>query len=215
MRLKAFLSTLAGMLLLGGASFGAEPAALYTNDFEKAALNEVPEDLLVLDGGFAVKEENGNRFLELPGNPLDTYGVLFGPSEKHPIAASARVFGTAKGRRYPTFALGLNGVGGYRIKVSPGKKALELFRGDTFKTSLPYQWQPGTWTFLRLQVRKTSAGTAIEGKAWPEGKPEPADWMISALETEDLPAGKASIFGSPFSGTPIRFDNLTVNRVAE
>ncbi|MHC1768988.1 MAG: hypothetical protein AB9869_32680 [Verrucomicrobiia bacterium] len=199
--------------LLALSSLGAEPELVYQNNFEKAELDQVPEDLLVLDGGFAVKQENDNKFLELPGDPLDTYGVLFGPSEKDGISASARVFGTGKGRRYPTFALGLNGVGGYRVKVSPGKKALELFRGDTFKASVPYQWQPGTWTYLRLQVSKTSAGTIIQGKAWPDGKAEPADWMISTTETEELPAGRASVFGSPFSGTPIRYDDLAVMRL--
>lgn len=209
------ISSIFAIGLLALSTFGAEPELVYQNDFEKAELDQVPEDLLVLDGGFAVKQENDNKFLELPGDPLDTYGVLFGPSEKDGIAASARVFGTAKGRRYPTFAVGLNGVGGYRAKVSPGKKALELFRGDTFKASVPYQWQPGTWTRLRLQVRKTSAGTVIEAKAWPDGKAEPADWMISTTETEELPAGRASVFGSPFSGTPIRYDDLAVTRLRQ
>src|SRR6266480_7504692 len=82
---------------------GAKP--LYENDFERAELNKVPDDFLVLDGQFAVKEENGNKFLELPGAPLDTFGVLFGPTEKEDIVVSARVFGTSKGRRFPTFAL--------------------------------------------------------------------------------------------------------------
>ena len=44
-------------------------------------------DLLVLDGAFAVKAEGGNKFLELPGAPLDTYGLLFGPTVSANIAA--------------------------------------------------------------------------------------------------------------------------------
>ena len=76
------------------ASASAKP--LYQNNFEKAALNGVPEEMLVLDGAFAVKEEGGNKFLELPGAPLDTFGILCGPTEKAGIAVSARIFGTAK-----------------------------------------------------------------------------------------------------------------------
>ena len=85
---------------------------LYENNFEKAEVGQVPQDFLVLDGGFAVKEENGNKFLELPGAPLDSFAVQFGPAETDNIAVSARVRSTAKGRRFPTFGAGLNGVAG-------------------------------------------------------------------------------------------------------
>src|SRR5437899_12123840 len=117
---------IAACLLLAGVAFAAEPKKLYEMNFEKAEPDKVPEDFLVLDGGFAVKEEAGNKFLELPGAPLDTFGALFGPTEKAGIAVSTRIKGTGKGRRYPTFGVGLNGQGGYRLQVSPAKKALEL-----------------------------------------------------------------------------------------
>src|SRR6185503_16980334 len=90
----------------------ASAQVLYTNGFDKAELEKVPDDMLVLDGGFAVKEESGNKFLELPGAPLETFGVLFGPTEASGLAVSARIQGMGKGRRFPTFAVGLNGVGG-------------------------------------------------------------------------------------------------------
>src|SRR5438067_11448912 len=102
-----------------------ENKPLFENNFEKAELDKVPDDLLVLEGAFAVKAEGGNKFLELPGAPLDTFGLLFGPTESTNVAASARVYGTGKGRRFPTFGLGLNGVGGFKLQVSPGKKLLE------------------------------------------------------------------------------------------
>src|SRR5262245_32491536 len=98
---------------------------LYQINFEKAAVGSVPEDFLVLDGRFAVKEENGNRFLELPGAPLDSFAAQFGPAEVDNVAVSVRIKGTAKGRRYPTFGVGLNGVAGYKLQVSPAKKMLE------------------------------------------------------------------------------------------
>src|SRR5438128_12038565 len=174
------------LILLIGLAFGAfaqQAKPLYQNDFEQAALDKVPEDFLVLDGRFAVKEEGGNKFLELPGAPLDAYGVLFGPTEKEGTAVSARVFGTGKGRRYRTFAVGLNGQGtsAYRLQVSPAKKALELFKGDELKASVAYEWQSGTWTWLRLQVRKVKdGGWKVEGKVWTNK--QPPDWMVSSEE---------------------------------
>ncbi len=194
---------------LAGALFAQQTKALYENNFEKAELDKVPDDFLVLDGQFAVKEEGGNKFLELPGAPLDTFGVLFGPTEKEGTAVSARIFGTGKGRRYPTFAVGLNGQGtsAYRLQVSPAKKALELFKGDEVKATVPFEWQSGAWARLRLQVRKVKDGQwKVEGKAWADK--EPSAWLVSFDEREQPVAGKASIWGSPYATTPIRFDDL-------
>src|SRR5438128_8851958 len=114
------------LILLIGLAFGAfaqQAKPLYQNDFEQAALDKVPADFLVLDGGFAVKEEGGNKFLELPGAPLDTYAVQFGPTETSGITVSGRINGAAKGRRYPTFGVGSNGVAGYKLQISPAKKS--------------------------------------------------------------------------------------------
>ena len=202
------------LVLLIGLAFGAfaqRAKPFYQNDFEQAALDKVPDDFLVLDGQFAVKEEGGNKFLELPGAPLDTFGVLFGPTEKEGTAVFARIYGTGKGRRYPSFAVGLNGQGtaAYRLQVSPAKKALELFKGDEVKATVPYEWQSGAWTRLRLQVRKVKDGQwRVEGKAWADK--EPSAWLVSFDEKEQPVAGKASIWGSPYATTPIRFDDLKV-----
>jgi hypothetical protein len=187
---------------------------LYQNDFQKAELDTLPDGFVVLDGAFSVKESDGNRFLDLPGAPLDTYGVLFGPKEPDGMAATARVFGTAKGRRFPVFALGVAGVSGFRLQVSPAKGAVELYRGDTLKTTVPYQWISGKWTHLRLQCRKAGNSWKAEGKVWTEGSSEPPTWSISAEENEALPPGQASLFGSPFSGTSIRFDDVMITRVS-
>lgn len=185
---------------------------LYTNGFEKAEPGKLPEELMVLEGGFSVQEEGGNKFLELPGSPLETFGLLFGPTETENVSASARFFGTGKGRRFPTFAVGLNGVGGYKLQMSPGKKALELLKGESeVLASVPYTWESGAWTSLRLQVRKGDGQWQIEGKAWKHGAPEPAKWMISHAEKTAPNPGRAGIWGMPYAGTPIRFDDLAVS----
>ena len=191
----------------------AKSSALYENTFEKAELKKVPEDMMVMEGGWGVIEEGGNKFIELPGAPLETFGVLFGPTESDGISESARVFGSGKGRRFPTFAVGLNGVGGYKLQVSPAKKLIELYRGEEVLKSVPFEWESGTWTALRLQSRKVKDGEfAIEGKAWKHGAAEPKEWTISHTDKTEVPAGRASIWGAPYSGTPVRFDDLKVTK---
>ena len=68
---------------------------------------------------------------------------------------------------------------------------------------------------MRLQVRKVSAEAwVVEGKAWKQGSPEPSAWQISATEKTSPSSGKATLWGYPFSGTPIRYDDLKVTAVS-
>lgn len=189
----------------------AAPSVLYTNNFEKAQLDQVPEDMLVLDGAFAVKQAADNKVLELPGAPLDTFGVLFGPSTNANVAVTARIYGTGKGRRHPTFGVGLNGAGGYKLKVTPSKDKLELYKGDDVLTSAPFKWKSGTWTRLNLQIHSAGQGQwVVEGKAWDTAGKEPEKWDITYNEKTEPTPGRASVSGSPYAGTPIRFDDLAV-----
>lgn len=189
---------------------------LYTNNFQHAKLGELPDDLKFANGEFAVAEDGGNKFLELPGAPLESFSVQFGPAESDNVAVSARVYGTLRGRRYPTFGVGLGGVGGWKLQVAPAKKALELLDDQAVKVSVPYDWKSAEWTHLRLQVRKLQAGEwKIEGKVWRAGEDEPNSWTITTETAEAPVTGAASVFGSPFSGTPIRFDDLVVERATE
>ena len=200
------------IILLASAGFlaNAHASPLYENNFEKAEVGNVPEDLMVLGGEFVVKADGTNKVLELPGAPLDSFAVQFGPAAKENVVARARIFGTSKGRRAPTFGVGLGGVSGWKLQVSPGKKALELLRDAEVKATMTFDWKSGEWTQLRLQIRKVADGEwKIEGKAWQDGS-EPKERMISADEKEEPVAGKASVLASPFAGTPVWFDELRV-----
>lgn len=192
----------------GLALYAGDAVVLYENNFEKAEVGKVPDEFLVIDGGFAVREESGNKFLELPGAPLDSYGLLFGPTRKDELSVSARVLGTKKGRRFPTFAVGLNGQNGYRLQVSPGKGKLEIYKADNLLVSVDFEWKSGEWTMLKLQITKSGDAWKIEGRAWAQGGEEPAQPTIATEEKEEPLPGRASIWGSPFSTTPIQFDDL-------
>jgi hypothetical protein len=193
----------------------AEPSVLYLNDFEASPVGSLPKDMVVMSGGFEVKEEQGNRFLELPGAPLDTFGLLFGPTQSEGVSASARFFGTKQGRKFPSFGISLNGAGGYRLQVSPAKKALEIYKGDELRASAPFEWVSGEWSALRIEVSKSPAGgLLVQGSAWPAESREPEPWGISYEDKEPVAAGRPAIWGSPFSGSPIRFDDLSVTALS-
>lgn len=190
----------------------AEP--VYANDFESAEVGKAPKDFLIISGAFLVQQEGGKKFLELPGSPLDTFGALFGPAQTEGMSVTAKFFATKSGRKFPAFGLSLNGAGGYRLQVSAAKKQIEIFKSDESRIGVPFEWTDATWLSLRIQARKTAAGGwVIEGRAWPAGGAEPEKWNIT-LEEKDAPAaGRAGIWGSPFSGTPIRFDDLAITPI--
>lgn len=195
----------------GGGKAAPAAKAIYSQDFEATEVDKVPDGMLVLDGGFAVKQAGAGKVLELPGDPLETFGVLFGPTEKEGLCVQARILGTGKGRRFPVLAVGLSGVGGYKLQVSPAKKMLEIYKGEEAKASVPFDWKSGEWALLKFQMRKVKDGEwQAEGKVWAQGTPEPATWQIKFAETTEPSPGRPSIWGLPFSGTPIQFDDLLV-----
>jgi hypothetical protein len=185
--------------------------ALFKSDFESAEVDSVPEELMVLGGEFSVKDIGGNKALELPGNPLEDFGALFGPAESDGVAVRARIYSESAKRLAPRFGAGLGGVGGYRLLIAGGQDGLQLFRDQQIVASAPFAWKSGTWTSLHVQIRKPSEDKwIIEGRAWTDGTPEPKNWPISFEVSEAPPAGKASIWGAPYSGRPILFDDLSV-----
>jgi hypothetical protein len=202
---------IAAITAVTGSAQPPDDKVLFKSDFELANADSVPEELMVLGGQFSVKDIGGNKALELPGNPLDDFGALFGPAESEGLAVRARIRSESSKRLAPRFGVGLDGVGGYRLLVTPGQNRLQLLKDQQAVASAPFEWKSGTWTSLHLQIRKVSEGKwIIEGRAWADGTPEPNDWSISFEVLEALPAGKASIWGAPYSGKPILFDDLSV-----
>jgi hypothetical protein len=210
--------------------FGHAATPIYQNDFESAGIGSQPDGFLVIDGQFAVREFEGGKVFELPGTPLETFGFIFGPKfdfndagnkfkigtkaddtrELAGVVVTARAFGTRKGRRYPTFAVGLCGLGGYKLRVAPMKGAIELVRGDDTVASVDHAFASGAWMRLKLEVRNAGGKWIAEGKVWKEGETEPADWQVKYSTSDKPNTGKASAWAIPFSGQPIRFDNLVI-----
>lgn len=187
---------------------------LYQTDFQNAQVDSVPDDLMIIEGQFSVREKDGNKVLQLPGAPLDTFSFLFGPRESTNIAVQARIYATAKGRRLTVFEVGLGGLGGYKLRAAPAKKLLELYRGDELKTTAPLAWTHSKWTFLKLQVLSGEPGKwNVTGKLWQEGAEEPQEPSISFTDSQAPPRERASAGAMPYSGDPVLFDDLILTRV--
>jgi L-ribulose-5-phosphate 3-epimerase len=193
------------------AAFTAAAEVLYENDFQSVDVGQEPDGFLVLDGDFVVKEENGNRFLELPGAPLENFGALFGSRTKAGSRISVTVKSQANRRLAPSFGVGVNGLGGFRLMMSGNKRKLELLQGDEVLTSVDFRWQSKAATRVVLEALPESESSwRVRGKVWSETEKEPVGWHIEIENQPAPPRGKASIWGYPFSGHAIRYDDLLI-----
>jgi len=114
----------------------------YSQDFQKSDENSMPDQLLVINGTFAVKSEADNKFLQLQGEPLDTFGFMLGNDDTNSIQCAIRATNT--GKRFPEFGIGLLGPAGYRLWLQPAIGELQIIKGDNVKTGKPYEWKSGT-----------------------------------------------------------------------
>lgn len=196
------------VLLVGVLSAAAEDKPLYVQDFN--ALKEVPEDIMQLNGEFTLVADGAGKAMAVTPTPLDTYNCLFGPPAKDGIQARVRIQGASKGRQSPTFGVGLNGVSGFVLRLATGKKLVELSHDEEVLASQPYAWKSDTWTRFALQLRATGATWVIEGKVWTDGEVEPTTWLVTTTIDKAPSPGRASLWGIPYGGKPILFDDLMV-----
>jgi hypothetical protein len=205
---------LGAMLCLLLCLCAAGEAPLYSSQFQNVADGEAPKDMAAINGAFVVKTFDGRKVLEIRGDPVDGYGLLFGPDGQSSAAVQCRVYGTSTGKRMPEFGVGLGDSGGFKLWLMPAAGQLQLIKGEDVVARLPYaSWKSGTWIILKLQARPTDGGkTVIQGKAWPADQSEPAQWMIHFVDSGEAPKGRASIWANTYSSTPIRFDDLRVSK---
>lgn len=187
------------------------PPQRFTADFQQLPPGPLPEEgFLTLNGAFEVKAEGDNKLVEVPGEPIDGFGFLAGPDAATSISARARA--AATGKRFPEFAVGLGGPAGHLLWAMPATGELRLVRNYEVLARAPLTWKSGTWTRLKLQLRPLAEGKhVVEGKAWPDGSPEPDAWQLRAEVTLEAPhRGRASAWASPYSSKPIAFDDLLI-----
>lgn len=207
-------------LLLASAAAGAfaqdedGPAKF---DFEEFETGEEP-DLFILDGTYTVEADGENKVLQLGPAPLTEGSIQLGKSLKTGGEITGRIKAGSKRRSYPRFALGLHGMSGFKLRVFPIKKQVELVRGEEepAATAAFSEWKGDTWTHLKLRVTGSQEdGWKVEGWVWMEGA-EPTEEPLISHEIEGTRLqGKGSVVGTPYAGLPIWYDDIVIKAVAD
>ena len=180
--------------------------SVFHESFSRATA--LPADFTVLNGKVRIGRSNGNRYAELPAKPPTAHGLLFGPALSNGLRVGAR-FLTEDAEKPPTFAVGLNGLSGYKLQVNPNKQQLELLSNEVIVHSAKFEWLPNQWTHLQLQVRALPGlQWAVEGKAWNQKEEEPTRWTLQWKDTAAPSNGQPSVWGTPHAGKPIALDDV-------
>ncbi len=188
----------------------------FEENFSSLEVGSEPENLFILDGAYAVSQEDNDKRLTLPGSPVGDFGLLFGPRVREKsLELSFSFLGTKKGRRLPSLAAGLGGVRSYRFRLNAATKQIILTRQDVEIGKVTYQWESGVWCQVRFQALPGDGdNTRIRLKLWERAEEEPEEWLFDEIDRSAFAGGKCALWGYPYAGTPLHFDDLKIESKA-
>ncbi len=194
-----------------------DPTLVYSNDFEEPKPGRVPGNYFVLDGDFEImanEGEDAGQALKLLPSQMVEASIQFGSSIEGSGSVKVRAMAEKRGRSYPRFGVGMHGLKGFRLRVSPAGKQLELVLDQVVIQSVPFDWTSGIWYFVELSVVENNNSWTVTGRAWSESEDRPRDGQIDHIFVDETEfKGKASITGTPYAELPIYFDDLEIRRL--
>ncbi len=186
------------------------PSDVFKQDFQKLPVGPLPDEIMVVDGAFTIELEGENHVLQIGTEPLTEGAVLLGKSVKNGGTIKAKIKASSKRRSFPRLGVGLGGTSGYRFRINPADKTVEFIKEDAQVAKADFTWKSDVWYWLEFNITNPDGKWLLEGRAWEEGQPRPAAASL-AFTTDAAPSnGKASLWGAPFSMTPIQFDDVEI-----
>ena len=124
----------------------------------------------------------------------------------------ARIHTLRKGRRlYSRFGVGLGGDEGFKLLIAANAGRLQLWHHEKVLNEIPFKWISGQWAQLNLVVFSKKPGEwVVQGKVW-QGDLEPEKWMVGVRVKTKPTIGRPALWGTPYAGKPIYFDDVTVS----
>ena len=175
------------------------------------AEGEVPKEVFVVDGTVKIAAKDGNKAIMIGSTPIVDASAQLAVSAAGESSIRAKVFASKRGRSVPKFGISVHGMSGYRLLINAAKKQLELVKGDVVAASVPFTWTSETWVQMKLEVKR-GEGTAwsITGRAWAADASEPTEPSIKHADKDIKGQGKAGVWATPYSETPVYFNDIEV-----
>jgi outer membrane protein assembly factor BamB len=196
-------------------------------DFDKLPTGGVPAGWINAGGKFIIVEgENGNKMLKKRADnsqsPLARAMTFFYPPSLSDYTIEADLMGTQKGSYRPTlgvinsrYMLWIDGMKN-RLWVSSWEANKRIENMATFKL------KPGQWYTFKLDVHLEGGKGIAQGKVWPRGEKEPAEWMVRIEDPIPNKEGSPGLYGYAYGippdperavkepGTEVFYDNVKV-----
>lgn len=200
---------LAASLLLLAQAHGAD---LKTFNFtaDEWTEGDPPKEVFVVDGTIKIAAKDGNKAVMVAPDNLVDASAQFAVSAAGESYIKAKVFASKQGRSFPRFGVAVHGMSGYRLLLDAAKKQLNLVKADETLASVPFTWTSDAWLWMKLEARKNGDDWTITGKVWAADAAEPAEAQIKHADKKLKGQGKASIWATPYSHTPVYFDDIEV-----
>lgn len=195
----------------GAARVRVLPPLPWSEDFESLAPNTVPAHWINTAGKYAVREMGGGKVLaKLADNAFTKRARSYmGPPDWHGYTVECDVSAMEKRRQ-----MGDAGIVAqrYQLTLFGNHQRLELqsWQPETQRTVLKeFPWKKDAWYRLKLRVENLPDGKVkAQGKAWPVGEPEPAQWTLERIDPVPNRSGSPGIYAdAPFE---VYFDNFKV-----
>lgn len=167
---------------------------------------------MVIEGGWGIVEEAGNKVLELQAEPVVEAAILVGPSIKDGGTIRAKIKAAKSRRAFPSLGVGLYGISGVKVRLVPAQKKIELIEGEAVVAEAAFEtWTENTWWQVELTVTADGDTWTAEARVWPDGSPVPGPATLSKRLPAAPGQGRASLIGSPFANKPVHFDEVKVS----
>jgi outer membrane protein assembly factor BamB len=170
----------------------------WTEDFESYKDGAVPPGWVnAVAAKISVGTLDGKKVLQkAPDNTIFKRGRVFiGPTDWSNYTFEADVRATTRRRQMSD--LGIT-VQRYTLVLYGNSQQLKIepWEPETQRTAMvPYKWDADKWYHLKLRVENMPDGKVrAQGKVWPTGDAEPAQWMIEKVDPIGNHQGAPGLF---------------------
>ncbi len=198
--------------LTGNARVAVRSASGFADDFERYAVDAVPDGWSAARGRFQIVEVDGQKLLKKPsGNPRSWRTTVYvGTPTQTGYEIDAELMSMEQRRRMADMGLVSHR---YTLALMGNAQTLMvrtwMSELERFSKEIPFEWDPEVWYRMKLRVEPGEDGrTTILGKVWPKDGSEPDEWSIEAADAIGHDHGSPGIYG--YSSADIYYDNLRV-----
>jgi outer membrane protein assembly factor BamB len=140
-----------------------------------------------------------------------------GRPDLHDYTVQAEVRGAAAGGKQPDIGLIAQG---YTLDLQGDHQQLEIRTWDAQRSSpdrpylrmakqVDFPWKPDTWYVMKFSASNEGGKAVLQGKVWPKGEKEPAQWAIEMIDVQPQTHGAPGLYGEA-TYAEIFLDNINV-----